>query len=207
MVTPYLRGPRRPCLLKPSSETTNLRCKTSQSPNGLNAEPLENICLDRTDQEEIGSNATTSEEKAGAYVCRKSRRLIANLSVSHSVVELHAEKYSDRRHQASQKVVQHTFLANIPLAADAEVDEALVYHFNETYCLKNSSWTVDILPGVMCTSSRSSENTENTSFYEAVVPSRVGCAALPAQEEVLSCVAHMVPAAKGDARVHSKKVC
>ena len=45
-----------------------------------------------------------------------------------SVVELHAEKNPDRQQQASQKV-----------AADAEVDEALVYHFNEKFCLKTAA--------------------------------------------------------------------
>ena len=71
-----------------------------------NAEPLENTCLDKTDQEEIRSNATTSEEKAGAPVCRKRRRLIANRTVAPSVTQLHAVSNSDR-HQASHKVLQH----------------------------------------------------------------------------------------------------
>ena len=74
---------------------------------------------------------------------RKRRRLIANR-------KLHAAKNSDRHHQTAQKVLQHTWSANIPLVADAEVaSRRSMSYFNEKYCLRNSSWAGDILPGVM----------------------------------------------------------
>ena len=151
VVTLNLRAPRESCLLEPWNDTTNLRCKTLQSPNLLNAELLENTCLDRTDHEKVGSNATASEEEA--HVCWKRRPLIANRNVAPSFLELHAVKNSDRHHQASQKFLQHTLSADIPLVADAEVDEALVSYFNEKYRLRNSwrhsAWSdVPLLPGV-----------------------------------------------------------
>ena len=95
------------------------------------------------------SNATTSEEKASAHMCRNRRPLIANRTVAPSFLELHAVKNSDPHHQASQKFLQHTLSADILLVADAEVDESLVSYFNEKYRVRNSGWAGDILPGVV----------------------------------------------------------
>ena len=62
------------------------------------------------------SDATTSQDEAGAHVCRKRRRLIASRTVAvarHSekklsFLELHAAKNSGRHHLALQEFLQHT---------------------------------------------------------------------------------------------------
>ena len=64
-------------------------------------------------------------------------------------LEVHAVKNSVRYHQALQEFLPHTFVAENPLVADAEIDEALVAFFNEKYRLGYSSSTGDILLGKM----------------------------------------------------------
>ena len=59
-------------------------------------------------------------------------------------------KNSVRCHQALQEFLQHILVAENPLVADAEVDEALVAFFNEKNRLVYSSSTSDILLGAMC---------------------------------------------------------
>ena len=102
---------------------------------------------------------------------------------------------STQRQQASQKVIQHTLSA----------DEALVYHFNEKDCLKNSSWVVDILPGVMCRYlPEFGTHGKHFLLRSRRTPLRGWMRRTP-PEEVSSRVAHVVPTAKFDALFHSEK--
>ena len=50
-----------------------------------------------------------------------------------SLLEVDAVRSSVRYHQALQEFLQHILVTEHPLAADAEVDEALVAFFNEKY--------------------------------------------------------------------------
>ena len=52
-----------------------------------------------------------------------------------SFLEVYAVKNSVRYHQALQEFLQHTWVAENPLVAGAEVDEALVAFFIEIYRL------------------------------------------------------------------------
>ena len=67
-----------------------------------------------------------------------------------SFLEVHAVKNSVRYHQALQELLQHTSVAENPLVADAEVDEALVAFFNQKYRVVYSSSTGDIQLGAKC---------------------------------------------------------
>ena len=65
-------------------------------------------------------------------------------------LELHRVKNTARYHQTLQEFLKHTLVADTPLVADAEVDEALVAYFIEKYRLGYSSSAGDILLGAMC---------------------------------------------------------
>ena len=72
-------------------------------------------------------------------------------------------------------------MADNPLVADAEVDEALVAHFNEKYRLET------LCLEQCATNFRSSGNTEDTSCHAAIAPSIGGSAALRPGAGILTC--------------------
>ena len=160
-----------------------------------NAESLENACLDRRDHEKIGSDATTSEEEASTSHRQphSGDRHEKNLSF----LELHVVKNFVRCHRALQEFLQHTLVADHPLVADAEVDEALVAYFNEKYRLEYSSSAGEILLGAMCHHFFGVRETRRTLL--AMQPSRPPGleAPHPAQEQGSSRVVHVVSANPG----------
>ena len=160
------------------------------------AESLENACLDMKDYEKIGSRqpprwrpvpaCAGKDDASSAAMGRNSEKILSSL-------ELHAVKNSLRYDQALQQFFQHLLVADNPLVADAEVDEALTSTRSigvQQLRWRHSAWSnVPLFSGVR----------ETRRTLLATQPSRPPGLAPPhpAQEQGSSRVVHMVSAGPG----------
>ena len=114
-----------------------------------------------------------------------------------SSLELQPVKNSVRYHQALQEFLQHTLVADNPLVADAEVDEALVAHFNEKYRVGYSSSAGDICLSNVPLFSKVRERRRALLATQPSRPPELE-APHPAQEQGSSRVVHMGSADPGE---------
>ena len=177
-----LRGLYEPPLLDPPDVTKALSVRMLRPTVVSKTEFWENACLDMNGIQRNESDATTSEDKASARVCRKRRRLItSNGKTLRTKALLSGTSRSKELRSALQEFLRHTLVANNALVADTEVDKGLVAFLNEKYHVVCSSSTGDILLGVQSTG-----NNEGTFCHAAIVPSKVGGSALLPEAEILT---------------------